>query len=299
MRIFASIGSLAVGAAITLGAGTGLAAEETPKDYSPCSRKPTAAETSAAKGAFQAGQAAFNEADYGRAITYWEDAFHRDCTASPLLLNLARAYELDGQKRHAALALQTFLDRNPGSSEEGQIKRRIDKLNEQIAAEASSQTSSTASGSGTTASAETASTQPAEPSPTAPPPPAPAEDTGSKARSPVPLIVAGAGGALAIIGGIVYFTAQSKISDVEKQCGGSRTGCTASLADEGNSARTRATIGGAVGIVGLAAAAGGVVWYFVQSPAKSSTAQAPRTFRAGISPDVGWGYSGVSVVGQF
>src|SRR5688572_7462764 len=63
------------------------------RPYPECTAEPTESDIAAAKGAFQAGQASFNEADYERAITYWEDAYRRDCTAHALLLNLARAYE--------------------------------------------------------------------------------------------------------------------------------------------------------------------------------------------------------------
>src|SRR5262245_50497185 len=80
-------------------------AEEKTKEYPDCKRKPTEADGSAAKGAFQAGKVSFDEADYSRAIEYWEDAFRRDCTANGLLQNLARAYELNGQKRQAVIAL--------------------------------------------------------------------------------------------------------------------------------------------------------------------------------------------------
>ncbi|HEX3595043.1 MAG TPA: hypothetical protein VHU80_08080, partial [Polyangiaceae bacterium] len=76
-------------------------AEDAPRPYPACDRTPTQGDVSAAKGAFDAGNGSFNEADYDRAITYWEDAYRRDCTAHPLLLNLARAYELNGQKQHA------------------------------------------------------------------------------------------------------------------------------------------------------------------------------------------------------
>src|SRR5882724_6811775 len=113
-------------------------AEDAAKPYPTCDRTPTPGDVSSAKGAFDAGNGSFNEADYDRAITYWEDAYRRDCTAHPLLLNLARAYELNGLKQHAVTALQTFLARVPNSSEENQIKRRIDKLQEQIQSEAAS-----------------------------------------------------------------------------------------------------------------------------------------------------------------
>src|SRR5688572_27310400 len=105
------------------------------RPYPECTAEPTESDIAAAKGAFQAGQASFNEADYERAITYWEDAYRRDCTAHALLLNLARAYELDGDKRQAVEALQTFLARKPESPQKDQIERRIEVLNQQIAGE--------------------------------------------------------------------------------------------------------------------------------------------------------------------
>src|SRR5262245_47983005 len=130
-----------------------LARAEAPvQPYPPCDRTPTKGDSAAAEGAFQAGNAAYGEADYDRAINYWEDAYRRDCTAHPMLLNLARAYEISGQKRHAVNSLRTYLARNPNASDEGQIKRRIEKLDEQIQAE-----SATA----------------------APPPPGPAQPTGA------------------------------------------------------------------------------------------------------------------------
>src|SRR5690606_6759565 len=100
-------------ACLLLSLSTPAFAQNGPKPYPACDREPTAAEINGAKGAYGAGQASFNEADYGRAILYWEDAFRRDCTASKLLLNLARAYELSSKKDHAVLALETYLERRP------------------------------------------------------------------------------------------------------------------------------------------------------------------------------------------
>ncbi|HVU05051.1 MAG TPA: hypothetical protein VHE30_25050, partial [Polyangiaceae bacterium] len=153
-------------------------AEEPVRGYPACDKTPTDGDVTAAKGAFQAGNGSFNEADYDRAINYWEDAYRRDCTAHPLLLNLARAYELNGQKRHAVMALKTFLERSPGSSDEGQIKRRVEKLDEQIRMEDQ-------------ASAQPVQ-QPVTPPPpaTAPPPPAAEPAPSGGKRSLVPLFVA-------------------------------------------------------------------------------------------------------------
>ena len=71
------------------------ATQDEPLVFPPCEGKPSETDVAAAQGAFQAGKVSFDEADYQRAINYWEDAFRRDCTATALLLNLARAYELN------------------------------------------------------------------------------------------------------------------------------------------------------------------------------------------------------------
>src|SRR5690349_6072662 len=113
--------------------GTALAEES--HTYASCTHEASDADLTAAKAAFQAGNVSFNEADYPRAILYWEDAFRRDCTAHPLLLNLARAYELNGAKAQAVISLETFLEREPNSPERAQIQRRIEVLKKQIDAE--------------------------------------------------------------------------------------------------------------------------------------------------------------------
>lgn len=267
------------------------AAEDAAKPYPPCDRTPTEGDTTAAKGAFQAGNGSFNEADYDRAINYWEDAYHRDCTAHPLLLNLARAYELNGQKHHAVTALQTFLVRMPGSTEEGQIKRRIDKLQEQLQSENSA-----------------APTPPpaATPAPTVAAPP-PAETTPPPSESPppsgnrpvLPLIVAGGGGVVAIIGLAMYGGAQSDLKNFDKACPG-RVNCDPKVASDGNAAKKRADLGGGLTVVGLAAAAGGLVWYFVQKPKQTATAPETVThMMARVTPAVGVGYGGLQFDGQF
>jgi hypothetical protein len=276
-----------------------LARAEAPvQPYPPCDRTPTKGDSAAAEGAFQAGNAAYGEADYDRAINYWEDAYRRDCTAHPMLLNLARAYEISGQKRHAVNALRTYIARNPNASDEGQIKRRIEKLDEQI-------------------QSESAAAAPPPPGPTQtvgmPPPVAPAgappagtepaPSPGGK-RSVVPLIVAGAGGVAAVVGGVIFAGASSDVSDFEAQCPNRRCDvkfpdgvttnpvASAQKVEEGNSALSRQTTGGIVLGVGLGALAGGLIWYFVSKP----SAPAPTT---AFVPAVGPGFGGANLVGNF
>ncbi|MEZ4219723.1 MAG: hypothetical protein R3B13_02260 [Polyangiaceae bacterium] len=269
------------------------AAEDTPKPYPECSTQPTDGDVAAAKGAFQAGQAAFNEADYNRAITYWEDAYRRDCTAHALLLNLARAYELNEQKRMAVNALETFLARNPSTPQRDQIARRIEVLNEKIAAEAP-----VSGGAGTGAAGTGGGNG------TAPPVevgggPDKAKDEGS--RPILPLVVAGAGGVVAIVGTVLYLGAKSDEQAAEDKCPG-RQNCPQAIQEEGNDAVKRADTAGVITIAGLAVAAGGVAWYFLSDPEPASKAQRVRPYRIAaprVSPAWAPGYAGLSVQGSF
>lgn len=269
-------------------------AEDEPTPYPPCDKTPTDAETNAAKGAFAAGQAAYNEGDYDRAINYWSDAYRRDCTAHALLRNLATAYELSGKKKQALLSLKTYLERQPDSPASTQIKTKIRSLEERIAADAQA--------------AET----PEEPdgpemTPAAPPPvvgdaPEPDDDSGS--RPFYPLIVAGVGGALGIVGLGIYIPNKSDLDSLEKR-GREDFGCVnrncdpdtpQSFLDASNDARKKTTLGGALGISGLVVASGGLAWYFLQ-PKKRETGARSKTpvVGAAVTP----GYTGVSLSGRF
>ncbi len=96
--------------------------------YPPCEGEPGEGDVAAAKGAFQAGRTSFEEGDYERAILYWEDAFRRDCTAVKLLLNVGRAYELNGDYARAVSALQTYVERDTALEDRAAVERRIAKL---------------------------------------------------------------------------------------------------------------------------------------------------------------------------
>lgn len=295
MRPFARFTSWALAGSVALAPALA-SGEEAVKPYPACDRTPTDAEVTAAQNAFQVGNASFNEADYDRAIDYWEDAYRRDCTAHRLLLNLARAYESNGQKQHAVNALQTYLARSPGSPDESQIQRRIEKLEEQIKAESAAPPPQGGTGQATPPGpakpAGTAAPQPGEAP--APEPAAPAQGK----RSIVPLVVAGAGGAIFVASGIVYLGASHDISKAENACP-SRKGCDPAVTDAGNSARTRANISGGFAIGGIALIGGGLAWYFLQKPETQQTGSAPHGFRAAVVPAVGYGYGGVEVAGAF
>src|SRR5271170_8049952 len=122
MRVRASFRSLMIltllGAAVAVPAyaqtSGGDAAMST---YAACPTKPSQADTDAAHGAYMAGKGSFDEADYTTAISYFKDAYRRDCTKHELLEIIARAYELQGNRREAVHALETYLDRVPTASD--------------------------------------------------------------------------------------------------------------------------------------------------------------------------------------
>ena len=261
-------------------------AEDEPKPYPECTKAPSDAETAAAKGAYQAGNASFDEADYPRAITYWEDAYRRDCTANLLLKNLARAYELYGQKRQAVVALETFLVREPASGDKDQIQRRIEVLKKQIAAEKAAPP------------VTTPPVTPVTPVVTTPPPAEPAPTAHAGKRPIAPLIVAGAGGVALVVGVIVFASGAKDVNHYETLC--PNHACTGpnknTDSDAANKARTKEAVGGVIAGVGAAAVAGGLIWYFVQPRSAETTGS---LLKPRVSPAVSSGFTGVALSGAF
>ncbi len=270
---------------ISLSSTAALAAD-TKTPFAPCTTAPTEGDRKAAQGAFAAGQGSFNEADYATAITYWRDAYRRDCTAHALLLNLARAYELKTDRSEAVNALETYLQRKPDAPDADQIRRRIDNLKSQMAAAAP-------------APVPTAAPAPT-PVPTAAP--APGADSGGKGHGPgvAPLVVGGVGVVAGVIGAIVFAGGAKKVSDTEVICPDRK--CPKGQEDQinvGNDGRKQETIGGVVLGIGIAAAVGGVVWYVLASSSGSSSGQAPAPRRATVEPAFGPGFAGLSIAGRF
>jgi tetratricopeptide (TPR) repeat protein len=261
-------------------------AEEPTKSYPDCGREPTDGEVAAAKGAFQAGNASFNEADYARAIDYWEDAYRRDCTANPLLLNLARAYELAGRKRQAVVSLETFLSREPNSGEKEQINRRIEVLRKKIAEEDAAAAAAPAPSNGGATAPNGATSGPIAPEPVV-----------EKARrSPWPWVVMGVGGAAFIVGTIGAVDNKKKIDAVEAKCPKHQcsAGDTESI-NQGNTARTALNRSVVIMSVGGVAVVGGVIWWFFD---KKSVEKASQTATR-VSPLIAPQLAGLSVSGAF
>jgi tetratricopeptide (TPR) repeat protein len=254
--------------------------------YPECTTKPTEGDTAAAKGAFQAGTAAYNEADYPRAITYWEDAFRRDCTATPMLLNLARAYESSNQFDKAIVALRTFNERNADSPQHDQIERRIERLEEQLKAQQSQPVAP--------ANQVTPTKNPQQPNSPPPPP----ESKASTEPNKWPLVIAITGGVFALIGTAGYIKGSSDVKKYEEQC--PNTICpNDDVKDDANAAQKQRDGSAVLAGAGLAIGVAGGVWYILEvgraNRAKREQQGAGVHFMPLVSPE----FAGLSLDGRF
>jgi len=220
----------------------------------------------AAHGAWQAGKAAFEEADYVKAIDYFKDAYKRDCTKQILLKDwIARSYESKGDKAEAINALETYLARSPKADDAEQVRKHIENLKAQLTPANTGPTASvTATATGTSAVPTAITTD------TATPPP-------SGGHSIVPWVVVGVGGA-ALVGGIILLVVGSgKVSESKALC--PNNSCPPSVLStalaENKSGYTLETVGLIVGGLGVAGVATGLIWHFMEPMSEKKAAFAP------------------------
>lgn len=263
--------------------------------YPPCTKTPSAQDVTAAKGAFQAGQVYFKEANYTQALSYWEDAYRRDCTAHKLLLNVATAYQLDGQLKNAVTALGTYLARVPNAPDRDQVQRRLDalkaKLDEQVAAAPPVEPGPVRVDDGQAAQPEL--------------PP----DEATDGRPVAALALTGVGAAMAV-GGVVWVIIENgNVADWERICPPDPANPDNRVCPDPNdvpkaeAAQQRRTAAIVVASLGGAAVAGGLIWYFMSEPAPGEESAAlPEGAWAtvdAVTPKVGDDFVGLGVTGRF
>ena len=246
---------------------------------------------------FLSGKQFLEESNYDKAISYFEDAYAIDCSVHGILPIIATAYERKGDRRQAVRALEEYLKRASNAPDHDVVERRIKNLKDQIAQEPTSQALAVAP-------APSPSSVPAG----APPPsegstgsgaafasmnaPAPAATVENK-RSALPWVVVGVGGAATVAGVVILALGVSDVSSADSACK-TRMRCDPAVADKGNNGRALEPVGYAVGGVGLAAVAAGLVWYFTETPSGTPTAGFVR-----VTPLVAPGYAGMSLGGGF
>lgn len=266
--------------------GAGAAAQ-----FPECTRTPTDADVEGAKGAHKAATQFFERGDYERALAYWRDAYGFDCSRPPLLLNIASAYEKKGDKAAAVAVLELFLTRAKDSPDAPVVQEKITNLRNAMDAERAA-----------------ATPQPSPTTPvTEPAPPPPAGET-ERPYGIAPWVVVGAGAGIALIGVVPLVIGSGKVSDAEEACDAQRTGCTAEVAEDGNTGRSLSLVGQIMIPVGLVTAAGGLVWQLAfngEQPVASgaglgaSGGGAPPARGATLVPAIGPGFQGAVVTGAF
>jgi tetratricopeptide (TPR) repeat protein len=247
LRRLRCFGLRAVAAGCLIGGAA--SAEETSKPLTDgCTNSSTARDPEAARVAFRAGQTAFSEGGYARAVELWNQAYEDDCTAHALLLNLAMAQELLGRPEDAIQTLRLFDERSPRSPYVDANLKRIQRL--QLAAAEKSRERSRR---------ERALWAPADRPPAA--------DDGD--RLSLPLVVGVTGAAVAVVGTVLFVEGRASAAAADERCGTSRQACTSveSVID-GERARSRAEIGGWMAGAGLVTAASGLVWHFLAEPSR-------------------------------
>lgn len=274
-----------IGAALALCVGAALAAEPAVPTFPECppNKKPTPQDLEGAKGAHKAATQFYERGDYDKAVRYWNDALGFDCTASDLLLNIANAYEKEGDLRAAVATLYAYQKRtglNPV------LQERIHNLENRIP---DAGATSTASPPAPDAGAALVPT--AVPTSTAPP-------EGARPYGNTPWFVVGGGGALAIVGAILLPVGYGAISSATAKCNDKRMCTDQSAVDQGNTGRTEAGAGWGLFGIGVAAAAGGLAWQFTAN--KPHAAGGPQPGKTGmwVAP-AGPGQVGFSAGGSF
>ena len=237
------------------GAGAG-AGDSALGQYAPAQQSPPGRHRGRARR-YMAGKGSFDEADYTTAINYFKDAYRRDCTKHELLVIIARAYELHGNRREAIHALETYLERMPSAPDAEVQRRHIANLKREI--------------SSSRRRAHRRARRRRRPLPqrarrslpwrplrrpgsvaSPPPPPGP---TGGHTAGPWVLVVAG--GVATIAGGVLFGVGTSQVSSAETVCGASHDNCPpgSSSISQGTPG-ARGERGGPVAVVGLAAVVG-------------------------------------------
>jgi tetratricopeptide (TPR) repeat protein len=257
------------------------------EEYPPCGeRTPTAQDVDAAKGMHKAAEQYYAKAKYDQAITSWREAYNFDCNAHRLLINVGNAYEKLGNTAKAIEAFDAYVQRL-GPNADPTIVEKVANLKALLA-----QQQKPPEGNGNDAPPPDPNPDP-NPSPDEPP-----VDGGDTTTSLAPWILVGTGGAVAVVGGVLIGVGFGKVNEAEDRCP-THQDCDNESTSLGNEGLTLQRVGGVMFGLGLAAVAGGVVWYLIDSGAFSGddpqAAALPVNVGVAVTPE----FSGVSLSGSF
>jgi tetratricopeptide (TPR) repeat protein len=281
--------AIAAALALVLSGGTAHAAP-----YPECERTPSSSDVDAAKGLHKAAEQYYAKGRYDKAIQSWLEAYGFDCRAHGLLINIGNAYEKLGETKKAVEAFETYLART-GDDADATIVDKVKNLKELLALQEQKEPE----------------VKP-DPLPSPKPPPPPPANGGDKGTpdagpGPYPWVLVGIGGAVAIAGGVLLGVGLKNESDANDACPPcenddcteppppNRGNCPTDIAEKGNEALRLQPAGGVMLGVGGAAIIGGILWYELGSSAAESQDEANLR----VVPNVGPGFSGLTLTGRF
>jgi hypothetical protein len=214
---------------------------------------------------------------------------------------IATAYERKGDKGEAVRALEEYLKRAPSAPDHDVIERRIKNMKDQLARDqpAPPASASATTGAGSAAGPQTTPTGSAEATPAASSASlavGAAAPPRAEGHGALPWVVVGVGGAAVVTGIVLFAVGAGDISSAEKQCQG-RACTTTAAVNLGNNGRSLENLGGGVIGGGLAVAAAGIVWHFLEKTNDGAGAAPAEGTR--VHPVVAPGYAGVALDHSF
>ncbi len=278
---------IAVATSVPAFAQTGASSKGEP--YPTCTRAVTPAESEAAHAKYLSGKVDYDEGKHDAAIQQFRQAYAKDCTKHELLVIISRAYEFKSDFAEAIRALETYLERVPGTPDAATHRSRIETLKGKLADQ------QRAAAAASTAPAPSASSSSGGGASTSPNPP-PGNDT-QGGHTIYPWLLVGGGVTLAAVGTTLLIAKPDTGCDLDTQK------CTRKPGESDEDFKKRQDdagrergwgIAGPVLIVGGAAAVvGGLVWHFLEPTGPKDAAKTK------LRPQVAPGYGGFALTGRF
>lgn len=230
----------------------------------------------AARAHFRLGRTHYENGDFAQAAAEFQKA-HRLSPEPLLLYNLYIAYRDANDLPQAAEALRAYLQTDEPIANRSQLEARLRALEQGLAGNASSGTTSDAKGEETIATEE--ETLPASDAPSTEPrrePMASSPSAPAAKKAPIaPWIVVGVGGALGVGAVVTGLMARSAENELERECPG-KVGCDPDLEATRDRGKTFALLTDVLAVSGVVAVAAGITWWLVARGKKRPSDESRR-----------------------
>lgn len=252
----------------------------------PVCSKPAATGTESFDAHYTVGREAFEHGEHTEALKQFVIAYEADCKRHEILIIISRAYEGDQSYADAARVLELYLARVPDAGSGQAIRDRIAKLREKDREKARARADEEAKARAAEARTRPRPADGGAPSASASPP----ADTSTS--SVAPWIVVGVGGGIFAAGAVTLVAAAVGLPDGCNFGFPSRCDDPKSI-PEAEKSRPATYVAVIMMGTGVAAAATGLVWHFVDKPEASSRASS----RIRLAPSMSANYTGITLSG--